>query len=101
MNQMASFSFGLGRATGVRSQVLVLGSEVYGLECELPDAQSAMSSGPVITDRLGASHSLAKASAREVGEISFGLEPGLAIAGPFFRQQQIKRAVGVAVFVQH
>ena len=88
MKQMASLSFGLGRATGVRSQVLVLGSEVYGLECELPDAQSAMSYGrSVITARLGASHLLAKASAREVGEISFGLEPGLAIAGTFFRQQ--------------
>ena len=88
MNQMASFSFGLGRATGVRSQVLVLGSEVYGLECERPYSQSAMSYGRSdSTARLGTSHSLAKASAGEVGEISFGLEPGLAIAGTFFRQQ--------------
>ena len=59
MNQMAPFLFGLDRATGLRSQVLVLGSEVYGLECELPDAQSAMLSGPVITAQLGASHLLA------------------------------------------
>ena len=57
MNQMAPFSFGLGRAAVVQSKVLVLGSEVrglrstvyglrstvYGLECELPDSQPAIS----------------------------------------------------------
>ena len=72
----------------MHSKVWVLGSEAYGLECELPDSQSAMSYGRSdSTARLGTSHSLAKASAGEFGEISFGLEPGLAIAGTFFRQQ--------------
>ena len=63
---MAPFPLRLGRAAGVQSKVLVLGSEVrgprsevyglrsavyglrstvYGLECELPDAQPAISYG--------------------------------------------------------
>ena len=42
-----------------------------------------------------------KALRRDVGKISLRFEPDLAIAGPFFSEQQVESAVGIAIFVEH